>query len=75
LTLKRCAKVRRDADKKKVSRGGGEYRCITDKMKMGRSDLDKLELAPGRPEAGPDIMKNGRPYFDKLGLAIFLKNP
>jgi hypothetical protein len=46
-------------------------------MKMGRSDFDKLELA--HPEGVEPLprhkMKNGRPHFDKMGLAIFLKNP
>lgn|GEM_PF-6899965 len=53
----------------------GECECI--KLKMGRSDLDKLELAhPKRPEAASrHKMIKGRPYFDKLGLAFYLKNP
>ena len=46
------------------------------KAKMGRSDFDKLELAPERAEPFPrHKMKRGRPYFDKLGLASFLKTP
>jgi len=46
-------------------------------MKMGRSDLDKLELAfqNGRRPFQRRIMKMGRSDLDKLELAHFLKNP
>ena len=35
----------------------------------------KPELAPGGRRSPKDIMRNGRPDFEKPGLAISLKNP